>query len=430
MDFSIPKGMRDFPPDEMRKREYVMSVVKTVFEKYGFLPFETPAIEFQDTLKNKYGEEEKLIWQFEDMGGRKVALRYDLTVPLARYMAMNRNMPKPFKRYQIGRVWRYDQPQKGRYREFWQCDIDSLGSKNSIADAEIIAVVYESLIKLGFKSFEIKINNRKLMDEIYKAIGIPEKEIRDVYVSVDKYDKLGVNGVKKELQKRKIDSKLIEKVLELIQINGKSDYVIKRLIPFVKTMESKIALSETKELFGYLKEFGIEEKYFSFDLSLARGLDYYTSFVFETFVTEPKIGSITGGGRYDELIRLFSGEDVPATGTSLGIERIIDVMTELNMFNLSKSNVKIFVASAKDETRGKALEIATQLRNEGMNIDIDIMGRKLSKQFEYAANLDVLYVIIVGPKDLENERITLRNMENGKETKVEIKNLVEVLKLS
>lgn len=429
-EFSIPKGMRDFSPEEMAKREYVLGVITGVYKKYGFRPLETPAIEFQETLSNKYGEEEKLVWQFKDLGGRDVALRYDLTVPLSRYVAMNRNIAKPFKRYQIGRVWRYDQPQKGRYREFWQCDIDILGPKSPMADAEIIAIIYETLMALGFEKFTVRVNNRKLMDCVYQAIGVPEESLKDIYVCVDKLGKQGINGVRKEMSGRGISTSLAEKVLEITGIAGKPEYVLGRAAEYAKGIDAQVALSETRELFEYVAALGIPEDYISFDLSLARGLDYYTSFVFETVVTEPDIGSLTGGGRYDGLIGRFSGEDVPATGTSIGFERIVDAMNELKMFSIPKTSLKAFVASAKDETRPNVLEIAGMLRKNGFGVDYDIMQRNLRKQLEYAANLGVPFAIIVGPNELKEDRVTLRNMDSGKETQVEIKNLADVLKVS
>ncbi|RLG21662.1 histidine--tRNA ligase [Candidatus Micrarchaeota archaeon] len=421
MRLSIPKGTRDFSPEEMRIREYVISKIKEVFERYGFEALETPAVEFLDVLMKKYGEEEKLIWKFKDLGGRDVALRFDLTVPLARYVAMNRNMPVPFKRYQISRVWRYDQPQKGRYREFWQCDVDIVGSKSVLADAEIIAITNDVLKAVGFKSFEIRINNRKLMSEIYKKLGIENE--KDIFVAVDKIDKIGEMGVIDELKKRGVDDAKVKEIMDIIKIKGKPKKVLDR----VKDYVSKETVGESEDFFEAVKLFGVPDEVISFDLSLARGLDYYTSFVFETVVKEGQVGSITGGGRYDKLIGLFAGKELPATGTTIGLERIIDAMKDMKMLPKLPSKTAVFIASATDEVRKESIKICQKLRKQGINCDIDLMDRKLKKQMDYASSKQIPFCLIVGPKEINEKIFTLRDMRKGKEYRKSIEEIVEFL---
>ena len=358
-----PRGTRDFLPEQMIKREYVISVIKKIFERYGFNPLETPAIEFESTLRKKYGEEEKLIWAFEDLGKRRVALRYDLTVPLARVVASNPQLKLPFKRYQIQPAWRFEEPQKGRYREFYQCDVDIVGSESMAADAEIISIIYDVMKELSFEEFTIRINDRKLLDTVAKFAGIRNK-VFEVFRAIDKLDKIGLDGVKEDMIKRGISKESIDKILEVISITGSPDEVLNRVEKMVGKNEG---IEELRALIKYLDALEVDRNYWKIDLSLARGLDYYTGPVFETMVEKPRIGSLTGGGRFDKLIGIFSGKDIPATGTTIGIERIIDALDEMGRLNLPKTKTRIFVAPVNKNVYFDALKITKKIRDIGIN---------------------------------------------------------------
>jgi len=417
MKFQTVKGTRDFLPEEMVKREFLINTMKKVFEKYGFEPIETPCIEYEATLKQKYGEEERLIWKFEDLGGRKCALRYDLTVPLSRVMAMNPRIQKPFKRYQIQPVWRYEKPQKGRYREFYQCDIDSIGSYGIEADAEIPAIMNDVMIALGFKKFKIRINNREILDSIAKECAVPKNKKMEILRAVDKLDKIGLKGVEKELNGRGIEKKIANKILKTLKISGTNKQIFNQLKKYK-------GYEKLKELYDKMLSFGIKDSNIKVDPFMVRGLDYYTSLVFETVVEKPKMGSLTGGGRYDELIGRFSGIDVPGTGTTIGLERIYDVMNELNLWkNLEKTKTKVFIITINEKFSKKAIEIAQNLRKQNINVETDIMNRNFKKQFDYASKKGIPFVLIIGEKEIKEKKFTLKDMKTGKEKKVSLKTL-------
>ncbi len=415
-----PPGTRDFLPEDMRKREYVISKIRSIFEKYGFEPLETPAFEYAEVLEGKYGEEEKLIYKFTDKGGRRLALRYDLTVPLARVVARFAELPKPFKRYHISRVWRHEKKQKGRYREFWQCDADIVGAKSLVADAEILALARDVMLNLGFKNFKILINSRKVLRGIAKYVGAAGKEI-ELCRAIDKLEKIGVEGVKEDMRKRGFSNKVIEKTIELIGCKS-----IDEIKCIEKIEEGKEGLEELLRLQEYLDCFGVEEKYYRFDFCLARGLDYYTGPIFEIKVEEPKIGSLAGGGRYDNLIGLFAKQSIPATGISFGIERIIDVMNELGMIKQEKP-LTIFVAYATLDVIKDAIKIAEMVRKNGFRATMYYDKAKLKKQLEYADKIGAKLAIIVGKKEIENKEVRVKDMEKREEFTVKIKELKEFL---
>ncbi|MBN1385828.1 histidine--tRNA ligase [Candidatus Woesearchaeota archaeon] len=422
-----PKGMRDFLPEEMIKREYVMERIKKIFEKYGFDPLETPAVEYAEVLTGKYGEDEKLIYKFFDKGNRELALRYDLTVPLARVMAANPNLPKPFKRYHISRVWRYDRPQKGRYKEFWQCDIDTIGSKSMKADAELIAVMTEVMKELGFKKFTIQINNRKLLNGIMLYSGLKTDKIKEALISLDKINKVGKLGVIEEMKNREIKEESINKIMELMVKEGSDEGILAELKDKVTDAEGMEGLKEMEELLSILKEMGIDKMY-KLVLSLARGLDYYTGTIFETVVEEPSIGSLTGGGRYDTLIGRFSNNDLPAVGTSFGIERIIDVMKELRMgLPEQKTKSKVFAVNVTPDTEKDVNRIVSDLRAEGISAQSDLMGRPISKQIKFADSLGIPFVVIVGPDELKEGMVKLKDMKTGTEENIKVRELAKKL---
>jgi len=424
MKFQPLKGTRDFLPEEARTRQKVLDTLKNVFEVFGFQPLETPSIESWDVLAAKKGggpEVLKETYNFEDKSGRKVGLVYDLTVPLARVVASNPDLPLPFKRYQIQKVWRYGDVSKGRLREFLQCDIDTVGSESMLADAEIIACTVTALESLGFKDFFIRINDRKILTSLVKQAGI-EKRMMDVLRVVDKLDKIGVEGVREELKELKISESSTKKLLEFISIKGDAEDVLEAVKKIVG--EDK-GISELEELISFLKVMNVSKRV-KVDLSLARGLDYYTGPIFEVSV-EKGVGSIGGGGRYDELIGIFSGRYVPATGISFGIERIMEVMRSRKMMSTKKTNVHVFVAAASDEVRGKVLEIVYRLRKNGIPTEFDLKERKLTRQLTYADALAIPYVAIIGKNEIERGFVKLKDMVKRKEVELKTEELAEFL---
>jgi histidyl-tRNA synthetase len=411
------KGTRDFLPSEMILRQQVLEKIRNVFETFGFQPLETPALESWEVLSAKgTGGEEilKETYNFEDKSGRRIGLRYDLTVPLARVIADNPNLPLPFKRYQIEKVWRYGDIAKNRFREFLQGDIDVVGSESMLADAEVIACTISCFDVLGFKEFYVRLNNRKILTEILKLSKVDDKKIIDVLRSIDKLDKIGLDEVKKEIESKGIPSDSVKKILSFIKIKGEPEKVFKEI-------GELNGVSELKEIISYLKIMKLDSKV-KIDLSLARGLDYYTGSIFEVFA-EQGIGSIAGGGRYDKMIGLFLGREIPATGISLGIERIMEVMKERKMLDKIKCKTKVFVIAVNDKVRDKVLEIVQMLRDNFIATDYDLRFRTLSKQLEYVNSLGIPFVIIVGEKELKEKSVKLRNMKTGKEELVKIDKL-------
>ncbi len=416
------KGTRDFLPEEMILRQQVLEKIKSIFEVFGFQPLETPALESWEVLSAKGAGGEEILnetYNFEDKGGRKIGLRYDLTVPLARVVASNPNLNLPFKRYQIEKVWRYGDISKGRFREFLQADIDIVGSESMLADAEIIACAISVLNSLGFRQFFVRINNRKILEALIKYAGVENDKVMNVFRIIDKLEKIGIENVKKELKEMKISEDSIEKIIELIKIEGEPKTVLEKIEKIIKTE----GIDELRQIISYLEKMKVEPK-FKIDLSLARGLDYYTGPIFEVFA-EKGIGSIAGGGRYDKMIGLFSGKDIPATGISFGIERIIEVMKERKMIKSKKSNVKVFIASVNEKVRDNVLEIVQLLRSNLISADYDLRSRSLSKQLEYANSLEIPNVIIVGEKELEKNCVKLRRMETGEEILLKLEDIAK-----
>jgi len=425
--FKTVRGMRDFLPEEMILRQQVIEKIKSIFEVCGFQPLETPAMESWDVLSAKGASGEEVLketYNFEDLGGRRVGLRYDLTVPLARVIASNPNIPLPFKRYQIQNVWRYGDIAKGRFREFLQADIDTVGIESMLADAEIVACAISCFSSLAFKKFVIRLNNRKILSALVKYAGVETEKITDAFRAIDKLEKVGEKGVERELQERGVSEDAVKKILDFVNIKGDPETVLKGAEELVKGFEEgRKGIEELKRLILYLKQMKVQPS-FKIDLSLARGLDYYTGPIFEVFAAEG-IGSIAGGGRYDKLIGLFSGRDIPATGISLGIERIIEVMKERKMIKPQKTKTKIFVVAVNEEAREKVLEITQNLRKNGMSADFDLKERNLTRQLEYVDSLDIPYAVIVGPEELKEEKVVLRDMKKREQRVVEIKNLCE-----
>ncbi len=430
----LPKGMRDFLPADMLKRDYVFGIVREMFHTYGFEPLQTPVLELKETLYGKYGEDaEKLIYHAQHPGGKEeVAMRYDLTVPLARVVAQYESQLRmPFKRYQLSPVWRAERPQRGRYREFYQCDADIVGIKSMVADAEIISLVTAVLRRLGFPQFSVKINNRKLLTGMGTYSGVPDAQLGDLYRSVDKFDKIGVEGVQKELLERGLPSESVSRMLELIQ----SQKPGLENLDFLDEVLGKIpsaaeGITELRELAEHLDNFGVSPDFYAFDFTMVRGLGYYTGPIFETTITEPNLGSVTGGGRYDDLVGLFRKESLPTVGTSLGIERIIDLMDILNLYppNIVGTVVEVLVTAFNDETRGQSARLAADFRAGGVKTELYMQDKNLGKQFDYANKKSIPLVAILGPEEIASGKVKLKRLGDGTEEVVARAEVVEKAK--
>lgn len=403
------KGFRDFLPETMAVRNYVKNLFIETFETFGFEPLETPSLEYATTLMGKYGDEaDKLVYSFQDQGERKIGLRYDLTVPAAKVLAIyGPQIPMPFKRYQIQPVWRAEKPQKGRYREVLQCDIDSFGTSSPTADAEIVAVIYTILNKLNFKKYSIRLNSRTVLKNILSESGINNNQ-KSALQSLDKFQKIGQDGVQKEL---------ISKGFSQAQINS--------LFKYIKEAQPDANL---QAVFAAIKNFGIPETAYIFDPTMVRGLDYYTGTIFETYVEEPKIGSITGGGRYDKLIETLGGPDIPAVGTTLGLDRIVDCIIELNLLpELAKTKVKVMVANFGSETETDSLKLTSLLRDNNIPTIFYPDTDKIGKQFKYASAKNIPFVALIGSNEAANNEVTIKNMSTGDQKTISQLEIIQYL---
>ena len=401
------KGTRDLMPEEASIKEYVMDKIKEVFKIYGFQPLETPALESWEVLSKKGAGGEDVLkeaYDFEDKAGRRIGLRYDLTVPLARVIAINPNIILPFKRYQTGNTWRYNDVSKGRFREFTQMDIDIVGSESVLADAEIISCAIDCFKVIDLEKFYVRLNNRKILSDLADYAGVKKK--LEVFRIIDKLEKIGMDEVRKQMEE--VTSKeATKKILDFIKIKGSNDEVLKKAGKMIKSE----GLKELKEIVSYVNSDKVK-----IDLSLARGLDYYTGPIYEVFA-DKDIGSVAAGGRYDKLIGLFN-KDIPATGLSFGIDRIIEIIKVK-----TENKTKVFVIAVNDKVRNKVLDIVKILREKKIGTDFDLRSRTLSNQLKYASSMKIPYAVIVGEKELENKSVKIRNMKTGKEELVKINNL-------
>lgn len=427
----VPRGMRDILPQKMLLRQYVIGEVEKVFQRFGFEPLQTPVLELRETLMGKYGEDaEKLIYDAQHREGKEeLSMRYDLTVPLTRIVAMYPELVKPFKRYQIAPVWRAERPQKGRYREFYQCDADIVGSKSMLADAEIVTVIYSVLKQLGFKSFVTKINNRKILTGIGQYAGVPNELLSGLYRSIDKLDKIGAAGVREEMAKSQIPSEVIDRMIQLISLPSNAFGEMRELMGNIAVALE--GLNELDQLATFLSDAGVARENYQFDFAMVRGLAYYTGPIYETVVVEPKIGSLSGGGRYDELIGMFANQSIPVTGTSFGIERIIDVMDELAMYpaTIGKTVTQVLVTVFNRDLVGASIRVANELRASNINTELGLEFDGLGKQLKYAAAKAIPFAIIIGPDENAAQKATLRDLVSGEQTLVAQNELVEAIKL-
>ena len=440
---SVPKGTRDFSPTEMVKRNFIFDTIKSVFRKYGYQQIETPTMENLSTLTGKYGEEgDKLIFKilnsgdfWEEVESKKLesinskkltpiisekALRYDLTVPFARYVVQHQNdITLPFKRFQVQPVWRADRPQKGRYREFYQCDADVVGSSSLLNEAEFVLIYDEALSNLGLKDFTIKINNRKILSGIAAIINKAD-QIIDLTVAIDKLDKIGFEGVVKELLEKGFTEADIEKIKPVILLEGTNTQKLESLRLALST--STIGLQgcvEIETVFKYLSVCPLKTAKLELDITLARGLNYYTGAIFEVKTNEVAMGSIGGGGRYDDLTGMFGLKGLTGVGISFGADRIYDVMEELGLFPAnSNQTTRLLICCFDKEGEFFGLPLMQQLRNKGVNTELYPAGAKLKKQLDYANSKNIPYTIILGSEEIESGLFTLKNMESGTQEKL------------
>ena len=437
---TLPKGTRDFGPDEMKKREYLFKIFKDTFSIYGFNALETPSMENINVLNGKYGEEgDKLIFRILDSGDfikdvdnieskdsnnlkkeiSKKGLRYDLTVPFARYVSMNRDkITLPFKRYQIQNVWRADRPQKGRFREFYQCDVDYIGTKSIVCEAEIIDLVYSIFEKLKIQDFSVKLNNRKVLFGIVETLSLQDN-FDKICIIIDKIDKIGKDKFIEELKNIDLSKSQIEKLNSVLFFDGSNDDKIKFLKDFLSKSSTGLeGINEIENLTRLSKEF-------IFDINLARGLSYYTSSIFEVILDEKNIGSLCGGGRYDDLTEIFGYKDISGIGISFGIERIYEIMKERNLFpdSINKKDT-VLVCSMSEKYLDDSLRISSILRNNNISTDLYPDNPKLKKQLQYANNNDIPYVIIIGEDEVTSKLFTLKDMETGSQEKLGIDEII------
>lgn len=449
---SIPQGTRDFTAEVVRKRNYIFNIIRSTFELYSFQPLETPAMENLETLMGKYGEEgDKLIFKILNNGinnekniekskagfeklleGKSSsditerALKYDLTIPFARYVAMNHTkLTFPFRRYQIQPVWRADRPQKGRYREFTQCDADVVGSLSLLNEVELANIYHEVFIKLGLKNYELKINSRKILVALAELCGGADKMI-DITIAIDKLDKIGLEKVKEELQERGLSAEQIVIIESYLNITGSNEEKLTQIKSLIGSSEiGKQGIEEVEFVFQQAKNTNL-----SIDFTLARGLNYYTGIIFEAKAPEEvKMGSIGGGGRYDDLTGLFGVPNIPGVGISFGVDRIYDVLEEMNLFpaDVQVSTKALFFNMGEAESRF-AFGVMQQLRGSDVACELYHEAAKISKQFTYAEKKNIPFVIIIGSKEMEEKNAAVKNLATGNQEIISVEKLADYLK--
>jgi len=424
------RGMRDLFGPEMWAKDYLVKTAIDVFQKFGYEPLDSPVMELWETLSAKGGEEvEDETFKFTDKGEREVGLRFDLTVPLARIIATNLHLPKPFKRYAVGKAWRYDRPQAGRYREFEQADVDIIGAKSPAADAEVVLVALEFLRRIFGKDYVIKINNRKVLKGLTERAGVPDNLAFECFRAIDKLDKIKRDGVLEELKNRGISKESSDFLIDAIAIKGSGVGSLDRFREILAG--SEIGIEGVEELTLMAEIFdtvGVGDK-IVFDMSLARGLDYYTGPVFEgRYLGKPRVGAILGGGRYDHLIEKFGGQSTPATGISLGIGRLIEVVLARGLPESETPSLDVFVAPIKQPMLRYAAAIQNNLVKEGISCEVDIMDRSLRKLFAQADLKNASLTVIVGERDIEKGEVSIRDMKTKETEQVNLESAVEFIR--
>lgn len=448
---SVPKGTRDFSPLEMGRRNFIFDTIKSVFRKYGYQQIETPSMENLSTLTGKYGDEgDKLMFKILNSGDfwaeaekknteqsskaltsviSEKALRYDLTVPFARYVVQHQNeIAFPFKRFQVQPVWRADRPQRGRYREFFQCDADVVGSDSLLNEAEFVLIYDEALSRLGLKDFTVKINNRKILSGIAEIIDKSDNII-DLTVAIDKLDKIGLDGVKKELLDRGITDEDLAKIEPIILLQGSNEEKLLQLRDVLATSATGIkGCDEIEAVFNYLKLCRLQTAACELDITLARGLNYYTGAIFEVKTNEVQMGSIGGGGRYDDLTGMFGLKGLTGAGISFGADRIYDVMEELNLFPEDAGQAsQVLICCFDKEGELYALPLLQQLRSKNISAELYPAGAKIKKQLDYANSKHIPYVILIGSDEMQSGLLTVKNMLTGTQEKLSANDIIAKL---
>ena len=441
---SIPKGTRDFSPAEMMRRQYIFDTVKRVFRTYGFAPLETPAMENLSTLLGKYGDEgDKLLFKILNSGDYAAGLsddevrqaskicekglRYDLTVPFARYVVQHQGeLTFPFKRYQIQPVWRADRPQKGRYREFYQCDVDVIGTRSLLCEVELVEIVERVFRALGIR-VALKMNNRKILFGIAEAIGHADK-MMDITVAIDKLEKIGLDNVKAELLERGLDQEAVDRLQPILELSGNNHQKLAQLREVLVASETGLkGIDEMETIFGHVERLGIDLPV-ELDLSLARGLNYYTGAIFEVKALDFAIGSICGGGRYDDLTGIFGLPNLSGVGISFGADRIYDVMTGLELFPEEVNcTTRVLFTNLGTAEEAAVLPLLRELRGAGISAEIYPEAGKMKKQMEYANRRGIPYVVIVGSQELEAGAATVKEMRTGEQRQIPFAELIQAL---
>lgn len=419
--YNLPSGLRDFSNEIKILRNKIFSKIEEIFKRFGFDPIETPTIEYWDIMKGKYGEEaeNKLIWRFKlPYSDKEYALRYDQTIPLARFFS-NHRPNLPFKRYVIDKSYRYENPQKGRYREFYQADFDIVGSKEPESDAEILNIVNFIFKEFNFSNYKIVINDREFLRFVFeKNLNINEEKIKKVYTIIDKLDKIGIENVKRELNN--VVGGLSDKIVEIISLKDQE------VIDYLSKYEE---ISKEINYFNNILDLLNDKSKIEINLSLVRGLDYYTGMIYEAIVEKPRIGSLSGGGRYDNLLKLFTNEEIPAVGGSIGVERLIDVGIELGIFKIDKKTYTEICIVYFEDTFKDAWNICNKLREIGLNCYIDLMRRDFDKQIKYAVDKDIRFLLIVGKKELSENNVLLQDRYTKERIKISINNLEDIYRI-
>lgn len=408
--FKTLKGFRDFAPDEKRKRDFVVEKIKSVFETFGFEPIETPTLEYASTLLGKYGDEaDQLVYTFEDRGKRKVGLRYDQTVPTARFLSQNKEkVSKYFRRYQIQNVFRADNTQKGRYREFLHCDCDIFESTSALADAEILAVFYKVYENLGFKNIKLLVNDRELLFNVLNPFSTQKVPTLSIIQSIDKLSKIKTEGVETELIKKGISVENARAIVNSIQASKKTEKLV--------------------EIFKYATALGIPDNVLVFEPTLARGLDYYTGMIFEGVIDGYNSGSVGGGGRYDNLINQLGGPKIPAVGFAIGFDRTIEALENLSLLPKFSSTAKVLITVFGEELSNFSINAAKTLRKANIPTELyPTINDKLGKQIKYANDKNIPFVIIVGPDEAKQDKVTLKNMKSGEEKTLSIPEMLKLV---
>ncbi len=452
---TLPKGTRDFGPAAMARRQFIFNNIRDVFQRYGFQPLETPAMENLSTLTGKYGEEgDQLLFKILNSGDflkevspqrletknsklitadiSEKGLRYDLTVPFARYVVMNRHdISFPFKRYQIQPVWRADRPQKGRYREFYQCDADVVGTNSLICEAEIILMIKDVFKGLGIDDYTIKINHRGILNGVAEVILAKGNEI-PMFVAIDKLDKIGEEKVKEELRTKSFNEESLTKLFEILNVKGSNKNKLAFLFSkFEKSDAGQKGLHNLEEVFELLRSYGADDSHMEFDVALARGLSYYTGCIFEVKINNVSIGSVSGGGRYDNLTQAFGDKDnLSGVGFSFGVDRIYDAMDELKLFPAdTQVSSKVLICHFDEATLRYGLGILSKLRAEGIASEIYPDQAKLKKQLDFANKKMIPFTLVIGSDEMSSGMLALKNMNSGEQKKLNIDDIIKEIKL-